>query len=116
MAGHKANAAAKRNRSIYKARDRRNFNKDRKAKKEFKKDIKLLVAGKGIYMGKPPVARSMKGNDFQGYLRWDSKVYGVYTSDNKVFFFDYLVDASLASYERTEDLGHAKIAFIEGIS
>lgn len=49
----KANAAAKRNRSMYKAKDQRTFNKLRKAAKEHKKNLKLLKKRKGIYVGNP---------------------------------------------------------------
>lgn len=46
--GHKPNYAAQKNRAIYKAEGRREINKLKKAKKEQKKNEKLLKKGKGI--------------------------------------------------------------------
>ena len=45
--GKKPNAAAKRNRAMYQAQDRRSRNKIRKARKEVRRNEKLLIKGKG---------------------------------------------------------------------
>lgn len=123
--GHKPNAANKRSREMYKAKDQRTINKQRKLSKELKNNEKLLDKGKGPLVAKYkkdrkiPVDFKMAGREgsFSYFSRGnititysdDTQEYKALRGDEFVYYDpETMTFSSVVSGDKGEDNANTK--------